>query len=173
MNKLIMLFLSVALFIGIPSQKVQAQASVTAQAFAEVIAALTATETSQLNFGRFSPEEQGGQIQLSPQGQLFASGTLALSGGTHNPASFFITGQTDATFSITLPSSPAVLTNISNSKTMLVSEWVSEPPAGIGAGVLEGGSLAVNVGATLTVSNMNDNPVGLYAGTYAITFAYN
>ena len=56
---------------------------------------------------------------------------------------------------------------------MMVSGWESVPPAGIGAGVLASGSLAVNVGATLTVGNMNDNPVGLYAGTYAITFAYN
>ena len=173
MNKLTLLFLAVALFFGIPANKVQAQASVTAQAFAEVIAALTAMETSQLNFGRFSPEEQGGQIHLSPQGQLYASGTLALSGGVHNPASFYITGQTDATFSITLPSGPAVLTNVSNSKTMTVSNWISDPPSGIGAGVLEGGALAVNVGATLTVGNMSDNPVGIYAGTYSITFAYN
>lgn len=173
MNKLILLFLAVALFIGIPAPKATAQASVTAQAFAEVIAVITATETSQLNFGRFSPEEQGGQIHLSPQGVLNATGTLALSNGSHHQASFYITGQTDATFSITLPPGPAILTNIASAKTMTVSAWESEPPAGIGTGVLGGGSLAVNIGATLTVGSMNDNPVGLYAGTYSITFAYN
>jgi hypothetical protein len=173
MKKLIIAFLGVALFFGMLSQNVKAQSSITAQAYAEVIAALTATETSQLNFGRFSPEQQGGQINLSPQGELNASGSLVLAGGTHNPASFNITGQTDASFSISLPSTPAILTNFSNSKTMTVSGWESLPPAGIGAGVLKGGSLAVNVGATLTVGSMNDNPVGVYSGTYSITFAYN
>lgn len=173
MKKLIPLLLAIALFFGIFANKAQAQASITAQAFAEVIAALTATETSQLNFGRFSPEEQGGQISLSPQGERNASGTLVLSGGSHNAANFQITGQTDATFSITLPSTPAILRNVSNAKTMTVSGWESVPPAGIGAGVLAGGSLAVNVGATLTVGNMNDNPVGIYSGTYSIVFAYN
>ena len=166
-------FIVIILFIGMTVQKLQAQANVSAQVFAEVIAALTATETSELNFGRFSPEEQGGQIYLSPQGVRQATGTLALGGGTFTPAAFYITGASDATFSITLPSTPAVLTNVASSKTMLVSNWESVPPAGIGTGKLEGGSLAVNVGATLSVGNVNDNPVGIYSGTYAITFAYN
>ena len=165
---------AVALFFGIFLQNVQAQSSsITAQAFAEVIAAITATETSQLNFGRFSPEQMGGQIQLTPMGDRHSSGTLQLSGGAHNPASFLITGQDNATFSITLPSNPAILTNASNAKTMMVSEWESIPPQGISAGVLEGGSQAISVGATLTVGGMNDNPVGIYSGTYSITFAYN
>ena len=57
-----------ALFLLLFTIKGWSQASVTAQAFAEVIAALTATETSQMNFGRFSPEVNGGQIVLSPSG---------------------------------------------------------------------------------------------------------
>lgn len=173
MKKLILLFLGVALFLGIPARKATAQSSVSAHAVAEVIEALTATETAELNFGRFSPETTGGVVKLTPDGIRSSAGTVALSGGTHNAASFYITGQYDATFSITLPSSPAILTNVSSAKTMTVSAWESEPPAGIGTGVLEGGSLAVNIGATLTVGSMNDNPVGIYAGTYSITFAYN
>jgi len=173
MKKLMLLFLGIALFFVIPVQKVQAQASITAQAFAEVIAGLTATETSQLNFGRFAPQEQGGQVHISPQGIRYATGTLALSGGTFNPASFHITGEDGASFTINLPTIPSVLTNITSSKTMLVGQWESIPPAGLDSGVLEGGSLAVNVGATLTVGSMNDNPVGIYTGTYTIIFAYN
>jgi len=173
MKKLILLFLGIALFFGIVVQKVQAQTTISAQAFAEVIEAVTATETSQLNFGRFAPNNQGGAIRISPQGDRNAVGSLALGGGTYNPASFYITGQPGSSFSITLPSTPAVLTNVSKAKTMLVSQWESIPPAGIGAGVLEGGSLAVNVGATLTVGSMDDNPVGIYSGTYSIVFAYN
>lgn len=173
MKKLMLLFLGIALFFVIAVQKVQAQASITAQAFAEVIEGLTATETSQLNFGRFAPQNQGGQVHISPQGVRNATGSLALGGGTFNPASFYLTGQKGASFSITLPSTPAVLTNVSSAKTMMVSQWESIPPPGLDSGVLEGGSLAVNVGATLTVGSMDDNPVGVYTGTYSIVFAYN
>jgi len=167
-------FLGIALFFGILDQKVQAQSSsVSARVFAEVIEGITATETSQLNFGRFAPLEQGGQVHITAQGRRYASGNLALSGGTFNPASFRVTGEDGASFSIRLPSAPSVLRNLANDKTMMVSEWESEPPAGDGAGILLGGALAVSVGATLTVGNMNDNPVGIYAGTYSIVFAYN
>ena len=56
---------------------------------------------------------------------------------------------------------------------MVVSEWQSIPADGDGAGKLIGGELTVKVGASLTVGDMNANPKGVYAGTYAVTFAYN
>jgi len=66
MKNHILLFIGLALFFGIAVQKAKAQATATAHAFAEIIAALTATETAQLNFGKFSPEVQGGQVIVSP-----------------------------------------------------------------------------------------------------------
>ena len=173
MKNIILLFSIIFILVFSSVIKVQAQASVTAQAFAEVIAALTATETAQLNFGRFSPETQGGKIVLTPDGARTAQGTVVLGGGTHNSASFYITGEYDATFSITLPSGPTVLTNTLNARTMQVSDWQSYPAPGIGVGKLNGGAMSVQVGAILNVGSMNDNPVGIYAGTYAITFSYN
>jgi hypothetical protein len=172
-KRLILLSLAVALLFGIPARKAKGQSSLTAHATAEVIEALTATETAELNFGRFSPETAGGIVKLTPKGIRSSAGTVALSGGTHNAASFYITGQYDATVTITLPSTPAILTNSISSKTMEVSNWESFPAAGLGVGVLTEGKLDVNVGATLTVGNMNDNPVGIYEGTYSITFSYN
>jgi hypothetical protein len=172
---------NILLFIGILTLMIfsvlgvnaQVSASTKGTATAEVIEALTTTETSQLNFGRFSPETQGGKIILTPDGVRSAQGTVVLAGGTHNPASFYVTGQYEATFSITLPAGPELLTNAVSNKTMQVGEWQSIPPAGVGAGKLIGGSLNVKVGASLTIGDMNANPVGIYAGTYAVTFAYN
>lgn len=165
--------LSLALLAFICTARAQAQSSVSASMFAEVIAALTATENSQLSFGKFSPETNGGEIRLSPQGVRSVGGNVVLSGGGHSAGSFVITGEDQATFNITLPSGQSLLTNSSGSKTMLVKDWESFPNAGIGAGVLNGGSQEVKVGATLVVGSMNDNPVGVYTGTYFITFAYN
>ena len=171
-NNHLILFCLVIL-LGLPIVKLQAQATLTAQVFAEVIPALTATEISQLNFGRFSPETQGGAVLVTPEGSRSVTGTVALSGGTHNPASFYITGEGGATFSIMLPAGPAVLTNTNNSKTMQVTNWISNPSQGIGVGLLTQGSQEVKISATLMVGSMEDNPVGIYTGTYAITFGYN
>ena len=173
MKNIILLFCSVITFLFTIIAEAKAQVSEKATVTAEIIEALTTKETAQLNFGRFSPETQGGKVVLTPDGTRTAQGTVVLAGGTHNSASFYITGQYEATFSIALPSGPETLTNLQNDKTMLVSDWQSFPAPGIGVGKLIGGAMTVKVGASLTVGDMNANPTGMYAGTYAVTFAYN
>ncbi len=56
------------------------------------------------SFGKFSPETNGGEIHLSPQGMRSVNGSVVLSGGGHSNGSFIITGEDQATFSISLPS---------------------------------------------------------------------
>ncbi|MCB9014285.1 MAG: DUF4402 domain-containing protein [Lentimicrobiaceae bacterium] len=165
--------LTAVLFILLVSGKAWSQAAVTGQAFAEVIAALTATETSQMNFGRFSPETNGGQIVLTPDGVRSAQGSVVLGGGLAQPGIFNITGAPDATFTIQLPNEPAYLTHQGSNKTMQVTSWESNPPAGTGTGTLNGGEEIVSIGATLMVGSIEDNPVGMYTGTFSLTFAYN
>lgn len=150
-----------------------AQASVTAHASAEVIQALAATEGSALNFGRFSPENTGGEIRLSPDGVRSSTGSVTLSGGLYNPASFYLTGQPDFSIVVNLPTAPVLLSNTANGKTMTVTNWESIPSVGSTIKILSSGVLTVNVGATLRVGNMVDNPVGQYSGTYVLTFSYN
>jgi hypothetical protein len=68
---LLLLLLTISL-----SFKTFSQASNTARAFDEVIPALTAMETSQHNFGKFSPEVQGGQVIVTPDGIRSTSGSV-------------------------------------------------------------------------------------------------
>lgn len=173
MKQRVMIMTVVVLFVALIPGKLFAQQSVTAHASAEIIVALTATETATLNFGKFSPESTGGEIRLTPSGVRTATGTVALSGGTYNPAIFNLSGQNNASVTITLPTAPALLTNSETGKTMEVDNWESNPAAGLGAGVLIDGVLNLNIGATLKVGARSDNPVGIYAGTYSITFSYN
>jgi hypothetical protein len=147
--------------------------SITAHASAEVIQALAAIEGSALNFGRFSPESSGGEIKLSPDGVRTTLGSVSLSGGLYNPASFNLSGQPDFTVVVNLPAAPVVLTNTANGKTMTVINWESIPSASSSIKISSSGVLTLNVGATLRVGNMVDNPVGMYSGTYVITFSYN
>ena len=167
------LLVNLLFFAGIFTFQAQAQVSVTSQVFAEVIEALTANETSQLNFGKFFPQAEGGEIQITPQGVRLVEGSVTLTGGAHSSASYQITGEDGVSFTIILPPVPAVLTNIGNSKTMVVDNWQSTPPSGQASGQLNGGTQQVNMGATLNVGPIDENPVGMYAGTYSITFSYN
>lgn len=148
-------------------------ATVTGHITAEVINALSAIETSQLSFGKFSPGPQGGDLILTPQNTISALGSVWPGSGTHNAASFYVTGDPGAAYSITLPASPVTIRHMGTARTMTVEEWRSVPEAAPGAGMLENGSQTVFVGATLKVGNLNDNPAGVYTGTYTITFDFN
>ncbi|MCJ7449731.1 MAG: DUF4402 domain-containing protein [Bacteroidales bacterium] len=148
-------------------------ASATGHVIAEIIPVFSASETSQLNFGRFSPGPQGGKIILTPQSTISVLGSVFKGPGTHNAASFYISGDDDAAYSITLPASPVIITHTASAKTMLVDNWSSVPSPGIGTGMLQGGYQVVYVGATLNVGTLYDNPVGIYTGTYTITFDFN
>jgi len=148
------------------------QVSASGHISAEVISALSAIETSQMNFGRFSPGPQGGELILTPESTVSVLGSVYSGSGMQNAASFYVTGETGVAYSITLPSEPVTITNTSSSKTMIVDNWSSIPAPTHGAGMLQDGFQTVLVGATLKVGTLNDNPVGIYTGTYSITFDF-
>lgn len=173
MRNVFFIVCGILLCLVVTVSKATAQVTATGTASAEIIEALTTREVSPLNFGRFSPETQGGKIILTPDGIRSVQGTVVLAGGTHSSASFYVSGQYEATFSISLPLGPVVLTNLQNDKTMVVSDWQSSPAPGVGMGKLVGGSMTIYIGATLSVGDMNANPVGMYAGTFTVTCAYN
>jgi hypothetical protein len=147
--------------------------TVTGHITAEVINSLSAIETSQLSFGKFSPGPQGGDLILTPQNAISVLGSVWPGSGTHNAASFYVTGDPGIAYTITLPASPVTISHMGTARTMTVEEWRSVPEASPGAGMLENGFQTVYVGATLKVGNLNDNPVGIYTGTYTITFDFN
>lgn len=152
---------------------VRSQATITGQASAEVIEALTATETNQLSFGRFATSNTGGNIVIDPTGNRQAVGAVMLVAGPAGPGQFQLTGFPDATVTIQLPDGPAVLLHQSTGETMIVDNWVSDPPTGNGPATLTNGAALVSIGATLSVGSYEENPVGVYAGTFQLTFAYN
>jgi hypothetical protein len=158
---------------GVANSQTTPPASATGHVLAEIIPIFTASETSQMNFGRFSPGPQGGEIILTPQSTISILGSIYKGPGTQNAASFYVTGDVDAAYTITLPTSPVVLTHMTDAKTMQVKDWVSIPSPGIGAGKLNSGFQVVTVGATLKVGTLFDNPVGIYIGSYTITFDFN
>jgi hypothetical protein len=147
--------------------------SVTGHITAQVITTLAAVETSQMNFGKFSPGPQGGELMLTPENNISVLGSVWPGSGTHNAASFYVTGDPGIAYTITLPAEPVTITHMGTARTMTVGDWISVPAPTPGAGLLEDGSQTVYIGATLKVGTLNDNPVGIYTGTYTITFDFN
>jgi hypothetical protein len=131
---LILILLFLAMFAGnsLIAQNPN-RASATGHITAEIITSFSAVESSQLNFGRFSPGPYGGEIILTPQGTISILGSVAKGSGFHNAASFYVTGENSTTFSINLPTSPATITCTTDAKTMTVKNWVSVPSPGPGA----------------------------------------
>lgn len=171
-NKLlpILIFISVAIC---GNSRLNAQTTLTGTARAEVIESLSALEGALLNFGRFSPEEVGGKITISPDGSRYSDGSIILSGGTYNPALFYITGQPEYNVTVSLPTIPSTITNIINGKTMQINKWTSIPSLESDFILPPNGAINMTVGATLEVGDFIANPVGVYSGTYIITFSYN
>ena len=70
-----------------------------------------------------------------------------------------------------MPNKPTILTNTDNLKTMIVSDWHAAYNKKMGE--VNGRTQEVSLGATLFVGDKEDNPAGIYDGTYVITFMYN
>jgi hypothetical protein len=177
MKRLKILIFSLLYLLHVTGITVSAQTatavSATGHVIAEIIPVFSASETSQLNFGKFSPGPQGGMIIITPQSTISVVGSVFKGVGSYNAASFSLSGDADAAYSISLPASPVILSHTSAQKTMLIQDWVSVPEQGIGTGTLQEGFQVVYVGATLKVGTLFDNPVGIYTGTYSVTFDFN
>jgi len=173
MKNLFRTFLSLIFFLNVTLFGVTAQFSATGHVTAEIVPVFSASETAQMNFGKFSPGPQGGLIVLTPESSISVLGSVYTGTGIHNAASFYVSGDNDAAYSISLPNTPVILTHISNAKTMTIVEWNSVPAPGPGAGMLQDGYQIVSVGATLKVGTLYDNPVGIYTGVYTVTFDFN
>lgn len=166
-------FTIAALLLVSTQVSVFAQATVTAQAFAEVIEALSATETDQLNFGRFSTDVNGGNIVVNPDGSRQVQGSVIGVAGPHSPGVFQVTGAPEASFTLQLPDDGVTIVHEGTNNTMLVDNWVSDPPVSEGPAVLTNGNRDITIGATLNVGSYDKNPIGIYSGTFQLTFAYN
>ena len=161
------------LLLVVLSAKLWSQATIDAQAFAVLVEAMNAIETDQLNFGRFSTGIHGGDITIHPDGSRILLGSVTAVAGSYGPGVFEVTGAPGASFTIQLPQAPAVLFHQESSKTMLVEDWVTDPSLENGPVTLIDGQRVISLGATLSVGSYDDNPVGIYTGTFQLVFAYN
>lgn len=125
----------------------------------------------ELSFGSFFTGSSGGTVVISPQGSRSFTGTvIGMASFPGAPAVFdlrFIQGRM---VHMVFPSS-AILSRIGGGGSMMVTGFISDKP---------GNSLVttaahpfinpVNVGATLNVGSVAENPPGSYTGSFTVTF---
>jgi hypothetical protein len=172
MKKAIVLFAGLFL-ITLAAQNLNAQtnASATAATSAYIVTPIAIAKTVDLNFGNIVPTSAAGTVVVNTAGtRSFTGGAYAFANSTGNPtaASFTVTGESGATYSITVNNTSFTVVNGSNDMT--VDNITTSPTP---TGVLTGGTQTLTVGATLNV-DANQAP-GLYtnANSLQITVAYN
>lgn len=146
------------------------------QVVAELIDVLSAGETSLLNFGRFFIDgEGGGTIAIEASSSMVRTSTGSsihlAPGGSPGPAIYDVLGYPNYSVTLTLPG-PSLLTHATNPAChMTVDGWEVYPSRTVRLDL--NGKMTFYLGAVLQVQGLSQNPVGVYTGTYAVTFAYN
>ena len=159
-----------AVILGFSANAFGQSANATATATGTIVAGITITKTADMNFGNIIPGTAGTVVLTSAGTRSVGSGTPILSGGTTSPAIFTVSGNGSSTYSIQLPADGYQIKN--GSYTMTLNSFTSTPS---GTGTLSGGNQTLQVGATLSVGVITNNPAGVYTGDspFTVTVAYN
>ncbi len=136
----------------------------TANVTATILAPISISVGAGMDFGTMGPTGTAGTVTMTPAGAR-SSVNVDLVGGTSSAASFDVTGEGNAGYSITLPSSTTLT---SGANTMTVDTFTDDTGPNQ---KLSGGSDTFNVGATLNVGATQAE--GSYSGTFAVTVNYD
>ena len=136
-----------------------AQVTATAEAAATILTPIAIVKTVNLNFGNLAvhPTTAGTLVLATDNSRSVTGGVTLMPAGTVSAASFTVTGNPDAIYTITLPGSIIIT---SGGNTMTVNTIISSPTP---TGTLTLGTSTLLVGATLVV------PGGQAAGLYTNT----
>lgn len=146
-----------------------AQATGSAAASATVVTPISITKTVDMSFGDVAVKSgQAGTVVLGTDDVRTESEFVTLpTTTTGTSASFTVSGGTDYTYAITLPTTVDI-TEAGTSQTMALSSFTSLPS---GTGTLTAGTETLKVGATLTVVGGQVNAA--YTGNFDVTVNYN
>ncbi len=158
---------SISLLFTSPSMAADTTATAEATAYATIVAPLTITETTHLNFGKIVSPTSAITVTLTPAGVISSSaGSKYLLGG-HQAAQFTVTGAANQNVTITLPDD-FTIENGGNSMTVSSPTSSASNPSAFPLG--ETGTATFNMGATLAVGASQAQ--GEYSGTYDVTVSY-
>ncbi len=139
--------------------------SATANATVDIVAALTISNTADLDFGAVIPAAGADTVVISSAGARTCGATLTCT-DTFAAANFSVSGGNNLSYTITLPASAS----LTGPGTAMTVDTFTDDKSGLGTlnGSGNGGFL---VGATLNVGA--SQVAGTYTGTFSVTADYN
>jgi hypothetical protein len=153
-----------ALALGTSALAVQDTDLAGSPAAAEIVAAIAITNDGGLHFGDIVASGVLGTVAVDTAGARLELGGVTLgNGGAARAAQFTVTGDSGATFDVTLPTSILIS---SGGDDMTVDSFTENSD-----GTLTGGTEQFEVGATLHVAAAQ--PSGSYSGTFDVIATYN
>jgi uncharacterized protein DUF4402 len=153
-----------ALSLAFAAPAAAAPSTASASAQAVIVNPIVIAKNTDLDFGKVAAGTGVGTVVMSNAGLRTPSGVLLPSTtGTVSVATFTVTGDAGASYSLTLPNSTTIN---SGGDSMLVNAFTSDS-----ANTITGGSVVIHVGATLNVGA--SQPAGLYTGSFNVTVDYN
>jgi hypothetical protein len=147
----------------------QSNATATATTSATIIAPISLTKNTDMNFGNVATSAVAGTVVLGTNSVRTANAgaSLPVTTGTVSAAKFTVNGNVDATYSIVLP---GTITLSNGTNNMTVGTFTSTPTA---TGLLTLGAQEILVGATLNVGANQVAGVYTNASDLSVTVAYN
>jgi spore coat protein U-like protein len=151
-------------------------AEATASAGGTVITPIAITKAADLSFGKFAPGA-GGTVTISTSGARTGSGVILSSvGSSPTAARFNVTGDADATYSISINAPTTLSDGAATASTMGFATFSDLTGGGatsgnVTSGTLTGGAQSIFVGGTLTVGA--SQKAASYAGNVTVTVEYN
>jgi len=156
-------------------------ATASGAADATVLAPITIAAADPLSFGKFVNGASGGTVVVTTAGTRSATGTVVLStaGAGWSDGTFTVTGETDATFSISIPATVTLEETGVGTTTMVVTTFsdltgttaTSTAAGNVTTGTLTAGTQTIHVGGELAVGATQ--VAAPYAGTYDVVVEYN
>lgn len=135
---------------------------------ANIVSTINLVAQNGIVFGDIGSRSIPGTVSIGADGSRTSTGGATVNSNTSGtPARFEVSGEPNALYIITLPTSIVITSSAGDSMT--VDNFVSEPSAN---GQLDsGGRQNLNVGATMNVGSFQ--PFGAYQGTMITTVEYN
>jgi hypothetical protein len=142
---------------------------------ATVIEPIAIAKTADLTFGDFAPGA-GGAVTVDTAGTRTTSGPILSTVVPGSAAKFDVSGDADATYSISFAGSDAVLTDSVSTETMALSTHSAfaadtTVSGNVSSGTLTAGAQSIYLGGVLTVAAIQ--AAGSYTGNVSVTVEYN
>lgn len=168
MNLSVMILAFIMAIVVFCHQRLALAATTSTTVKANIVSTISLVAQNGIVFGDIGASSVPGTVIIGVDGSRTSTGGASVNSNTSGtPAKFEVSGDPNALYIITLPTSIVITSSAGDSMT--VDNFVSEPSAN---GQLDpGGRQNLNVGATMNVGSFQ--PFGAYQGSMTTTVEYN